>query len=321
MKKILWALLACCGTIFAWGSDTHGITFPAYSGNVVDEVNLLDGSARQQIQTQIDQLQNFKLAVVVLKDTRGLPIDQYGYQLGRRWGVGDAKTDNGVLFIVVPSARKVRIEVGYGAEAALTDAQSGIILDEYVIPYFKQGDLPAGIVSGTRALAGHLSGQEPIERIKNTAQRATAEDEQEDAGAMIIICFFLLFLSVFIAAVNIERAQKFSFFTILKWTFLIMLGILLLMYILLCNIEGKNIMWTWLVSYFWFILLGYVGLVLFISFIVKYGKWENANGNSGAGFGRHRGGRGGFGGGSGRGGGFGGGGGGSFGGGGASRGW
>ena len=282
----------------------------------MDEVHLLEPAARQQIQTQINQLQHFKLAVVVLKDTRGLPIDQYGYQLGRRWGVGDAKTDNGILFIVVPSARKVRIEVGYGAEAALTDAQSGIILDEYVIPYFKQGDLPGGIVSGTRAIAGHLSGKEPIKRIKNPARRPTADTRKSQSTLSDLVAlatFLIVFLGAYFFSEHIEKIQKKPFLTILTWTFLITLGMILLFVLGVLAPQDRKPFLAFVAEFFWFFLLGYAGMVCFIALVVKYAKWENGRGG-GSGFGGGSGG--GFG-----GGGFSGGGGGSFGGGGSSRGW
>ena len=207
MKKILCALAACCCAVFMWGSDTQSITFPAYTGPVVDEVNLLNASARQAIETQIRQLEHFQLAIVVLKDTRGLPLEQYSYQLARKWGVGNANTDNGIVFVIVPSARKVRMEVGYGAEGVLTDAQSGIILDNYVIPHFKQGDLSGGIVNGTRALVAHLSGKAPIERGNLINQNKGSSSLENDTPSWLVILATFTFCGYMLAINFLDKKQ------------------------------------------------------------------------------------------------------------------
>lgn len=307
MKKILCTLVACCCTAFAWGSDTESITFPAYSNDIVDEVNLLDASARTQIQNYINQLENFKLAVVVLKDTRGLTIEQYGYQLGRKWGVGDAKTDNGVLFIVVPSARKVRIEVGYGAEGVLTDARSGIILDNYVIPHFKRGNLPGGIISGTRAIVNHLNGRgAQIERTTVSTNRIdSAQIGAADITELLnflTLLLYILFGICFQNYISIIKQERFLLSLIVGIFF--MLGIFLLSAFLVVFMYNASTLWQVIKGHILLLIIYYLGGVLIVALLVKFARLRSS-GRSG-GFG---------------GGGFRGGGGGSFGGGGASRGW
>jgi uncharacterized protein len=103
---------------------------------------------------------------------QGDDIADYGYQLGRTWGLGQKGLNNGVLLIVAPNEHKVRIEVGYGLEPILTDALSNLILQEKVIPKFRAGDIQGGVVDGTQALVDQLS-LDP-----STAEAKAAQAEQ-----------------------------------------------------------------------------------------------------------------------------------------------
>jgi uncharacterized protein len=92
-------------------------TFPTLSGRVVDDANLLSPEDEQTLTEELKQLEDKssdQLVVVTLPSLQGYPIEDFGYRLGRHWGIGTAKLDNGVLLIVAPNERKVRIEVGYG---------------------------------------------------------------------------------------------------------------------------------------------------------------------------------------------------------------
>ena len=105
-----------------------GDTFPTLSGRVVDEANILDASTRAALTEKLAALEaktTDQLVVVTLKSLQGTSIEDFGYQLGRHWKVGQQGKNNGVLLIVAPSERKVRIEVGYGLEGTLTDASPG----------------------------------------------------------------------------------------------------------------------------------------------------------------------------------------------------
>jgi uncharacterized protein len=136
--------------------------FPALSGRVVDEAGLLSAQAKQSL-TQLlaghEQAAGNQVVVVTVKSLQGYPIEDYGYQLGRHWGIGQKQTNNGVLLIVAPKERKVRIEVGYGLEGLLTDAISHQIIQTRILPAFKAGHYEQGIVAGTQAIVAALGGQ------------------------------------------------------------------------------------------------------------------------------------------------------------------
>lgn len=136
--------------------------FPALSGRVVDAANLLDANIEQQLSAQLAQFEqdsSIQLVVVTLPDLQGYPVEDYGYQLGRHWGIGEKGKNNGVLLIVAPKDRALRIEVGYGLEGTLTDALSSNIINAVIVPSFKRGAFADGIVQGAQAIQAALKGE------------------------------------------------------------------------------------------------------------------------------------------------------------------
>ena len=107
---------------------TGALTFPTLTGRVVDEANILDPATQRAALTQkladLEAKSTDQVVVVTLKSLQGTSIEDYGYQLGRHWQIGQKDKNNGVLLIVAPNERKVRIEVGYGLEGTLTDLVS-----------------------------------------------------------------------------------------------------------------------------------------------------------------------------------------------------
>jgi uncharacterized protein len=99
--------------------------------------------------------------VVTLPSLQGYTIEDFGYQLGRHWGIGQKGTNTGALLIVAPNEHKVRIEVGYGLEGELTDAISATIIQNYILPSFKRGDYSAGVLAGTTSMLHVLGGNPP----------------------------------------------------------------------------------------------------------------------------------------------------------------
>jgi uncharacterized protein len=126
-------------------------TFPALSGRVVDEAGILDASRRAGLDAKLADLEartTDQLVVVTLKSLQGYSIEDYGVRLGRQWKIGQKDKNNGVLLIVAPTDRKVRIEVGYGLEGELTDAVTSFIIQQSILPRFRANDYPGGIERG-----------------------------------------------------------------------------------------------------------------------------------------------------------------------------
>ena len=145
----------------------------------------------------LEQQSQRQLVVVTLNDLQGYDISDYGYQLGREWGIGDAERNDGALLIVAPNERKVRIEVGYGLEGYLTDALSSLIIQNAIIPRFRADDYPGGIVAGTDAIVQQLVlPEDQARQIAADAGKARERDSGFPIGGLIwfalIFFFFIL---------------------------------------------------------------------------------------------------------------------------------
>lgn len=135
--------------------------FPALTGRVVDEAEILSDEVEQVLTDLLEAHEletSNQVVVVTLSSLQGYSIEDYGVQLGRHWGIGQADKDNGVLLIVAPNDREVRIEVGYGLEGTLTDATAKLIIEREIIPQFKAGDLEGGVMLGTQAILSAIGG-------------------------------------------------------------------------------------------------------------------------------------------------------------------
>jgi len=184
-------------------------TFPALTGRIVDEAGLLSPEQRAAIEAQLTELEQKstdQLAVVTLNSLQGYPIEDFGYQLGRKWGIGQKGKDNGVLLIVAPNERKVRIEVGRGLEPQLTDAMSKLIIENAIIPQFRRGDYAAGIAAGVRDIKDVVLGD--AEEVKQRAHKAS---DELDFWQMMLILFWigvaLFVLFAVVQSVN-QQAQQ-----------------------------------------------------------------------------------------------------------------
>lgn len=172
--------------------------FPSLSGRVVDEAGLLTPEQARAIEGRLAELEadtSDQLVVVTLRSLQGYEIEEYGYQLGRAWGIGRAAGDNGVLLIVAPNERRVRIEVGYGLEPVLTDALSSLIIQRRILPAFRDGDYAGGIDAGVTAIVEQLS----LDRVEAEARAQAAAEEMagQDAGVIGPIVFFVGLMLVF----------------------------------------------------------------------------------------------------------------------------
>lgn len=172
-------------------------TFPALTGRVVDDAKLLSDVDKQTLTADLKALEDKssdQVVVVTLPSLQGYAIEDFGYQLGRHWGIGTAQLSNGVLLIVAPNERKVRIEVGRGLEPILTDALSKIIIENAILPRFRGGDFAAGIKDGVRDITLSLTGD-----AAEVEERAKARhDADNQAVDWVMVIFWTLIVLYFI---------------------------------------------------------------------------------------------------------------------------
>lgn len=133
---------------------------PAMNGRrVVDEAGILSPASEAALTLKLAGLETItgrQVVIATLPSLQGSSIEDYGYRLGRSWGVGSRERNDGLLLIVAPKERKVRIEVGYGLEGVMTDALASVIIHTTILPRFRQGDLEGGVVAGADAIVDQL---------------------------------------------------------------------------------------------------------------------------------------------------------------------
>lgn len=173
--------------------------FPALTGRIVDEAGLIPPADTAELRTSLAELEkksSDQLVVVTLKSLQGYDIADYGYQLGRFWKIGQAGTNNGVLLIVAPNERKVRIEVGRGLEPQLTDAITSLIIQNAILPAFRRGDFVAGIKAGVRDITAVMTGDSA--EVQQRLARKAVETPAMDPESVMMLMFFLVVFSVVI---------------------------------------------------------------------------------------------------------------------------
>jgi uncharacterized protein len=195
LRRVLQVASLCvCAMVVALPAQA-ALTFPALTGQVVDTADMLDGPSEEHLSQMLkahQQLTTEQVVVVTVPNLQGTSIEDYGYQLGRHWGIGQKDKDNGALLIVAKDDRKVRLEVGYGLEERLTDAQSSVIINQIITPAFKQGDFVGGITRGTEAMVQVLGGDPLAEPA------AGATGSSESSGSVFQSLAFLIVLVIFI---------------------------------------------------------------------------------------------------------------------------
>ncbi len=179
-------------------------TFPKLTGRVVDEAHLLTPAQVVDVSSKSEALEaasGRQFVVATVNSLEGRTIEDYGYRLGRTWGIGQGEKDDGVILLVAPNERKVRIETGYGARVFLTDAVSSVIIREAILPRFKAGDMGGGIVAGSDQIMTMM--QLPPEEARRRAEELGAAEAKRESGAVsflpvifIVVFFFMIIGSI-----------------------------------------------------------------------------------------------------------------------------
>ena len=165
----------------------HGAAgLPELSGRVVDQAGLLSESQEAALVRQLglhESETTNQVIVVTLVSLHDEEIAEVGRRLGNHWGLGQKGRDNGVLLLIAPEERQVRIAVGQGLEGLLDDETAHGIIQNEILPAFKRGDYAAGIEQGSRAIIATLEGS-------YEASRASIKDNESLLVLSIIGAIF-----------------------------------------------------------------------------------------------------------------------------------
>ena len=159
--RTIQALLAVVLTAFVVAAPVAAETYPTLTGRVVDAADILDQPIRSAIATMLTTLEQKttnQFVVATVTSLQGQSIEVYANRLANRWALGQKSKNNGVLLLVAPTERKVRIEVGYGLESTLTNAIAQEIIDQTIVPRFRAGDMAGGVANGVGDIVALLTG-------------------------------------------------------------------------------------------------------------------------------------------------------------------
>jgi uncharacterized protein len=205
MRRIAAALVL----LAALAAPALAQTFPALTGRVVDQAGVIPPEEESRLDAMLAAHEAKTTNQVVVATVRSLEdrtIEEYGVDLGRAWRIGQEGKDNGVILLVAPNEREVRIEVGYGLEGELTDAISRLIIEGSILPRFKAGDLPGGIERGAEDIVAVLEGDAAA-----FAERAKKRVNQEDTlAAAIQVIVFIAIMMIWLGIFGRGRRRRYG---------------------------------------------------------------------------------------------------------------
>ena len=188
-RLALFGLLALLALATAAFADPK---FPPLTGRIVDEAKIFSAQDIRELEDTLRQLEGKSSDQIVVYTTpslQGYEIEDFGYQLGRFWKIGQGSINNGIVLIVAPGERKVRIEVGRGLEGQMTDLMSGTIIRNAMLPAFRRGDFPGGIKAGVRDIKDVLLGD--AEEVRKRAQSIKPRQSKTDWTPLIMLALFV----------------------------------------------------------------------------------------------------------------------------------
>ncbi len=198
MKNIILIVSILLSGTLLFASDPE---FPALTGPVVDKVSLL---TPDQIKLLSDKLIGFQktkgsqIAICIVPTTQPLTIEDYGIKLAGIWKIGRAKIDDGIIIIIAKNDRKMRIEVGYGLEHAVTDLRSGRIVDQIMAPEFRKGDFYKGIDTSVDSLITLINGGDIPAISSQSSNKTTGTSDIDSPGFDVGIGFIVGSIIIFI---------------------------------------------------------------------------------------------------------------------------
>lgn len=201
------------------GGTARAQTFPKFTGFVVDAANVLPPATEAALTAKLDALQkdtHRQLVVATIPDLQGYSLEDYGYRLGRDWGVGLRDANNGAILFVAPNEpaghRGPRIEVGYGLEPVLTDAVASVVINSAMMPRLRSGDVPGAMTAGTDRLIEQLRAS-PDEAKARTDAAVTEFDRthrraRQGGGGVPIALIFWLVVLAFVVLPMLRRGGR-----------------------------------------------------------------------------------------------------------------
>lgn len=216
MRTLLTPLLAGWALLLfaALGTPAHAQTFPKSDGTwVLDEGDFLTDAEEATLEQKLDANHDAtgrQFVVVTQQNLQGRTIEDFGYRLGREWGIGSEEEDDGVLLLIAREERKMRIETGYGARVFLPDIIAGRIIRNDMTPAFREGDFARGINAGVDRILESLAlpPEEAEARAAAAAEEEARRSEADPAALAAVVPFFIM-LFIFLAIARRRTGRRY----------------------------------------------------------------------------------------------------------------
>ena len=169
--------------------NIEAVNYPEPGGHVNDYAGVMAVSAKRQLESAlrvVKEQTGAEIAVVTVKDMGGLDVETYAVELMKKWGVGSKKLDDGILILVAMEERKWRIEVGYGLEPIITDAEAGQIGSSIMAPYLTKGDFSTGLTQGALYIASAIAEEKGVKLSVAPSRQVPDRRRSSNRGFPII---------------------------------------------------------------------------------------------------------------------------------------
>ena len=194
MKKII-----IISTLFVFAASAlFSLNVPKLKGAVNDYAGIINSNDEEKLEALLRDVEaktSSQVALLTISSLQGENLEDYSLRVAQEWQLGQKEFDNGVLLLVAFSEKKIRIEVGYGLESIITDAKSGYIIRNYIVPAFKKGDFTSGITNGLLAISGLVTKEFEItdEQLARYNQQQKAGKQKQIPFGLIIFLFMFIF--------------------------------------------------------------------------------------------------------------------------------
>ncbi|MDP8202419.1 MAG: TPM domain-containing protein [Candidatus Tenebribacter burtonii] len=193
MKKILLISILFIFTVNA----LYSLDVPKLKGAVNDYASIIDSKDEEKLEALLRDVEaktSSQVALLTISSLQSENLEDYSLRVAQEWKLGQKEFDNGVLLLVAFNEKKIRIEVGYGLEAIITDAKSGYIIRNYIVPDFKQGNYTVGIANGLLAISGLVTKEFEItdeQLAKYNQQQKSGKQKQIPFGLLVFLFMFI----------------------------------------------------------------------------------------------------------------------------------
>ena len=178
--------------------QTQAFDVPSLTGPVIDQVGLLSADTKNQLEQsfyQFQQTQKIQIQIFITSTLNNEDIASVAIQIFDKWKLGDQKLDQGLLFLIAPNEKKLRIEVGQGLEGVIPDITAKRIISDIVAPYFKQGDFNQGVIAGVSSLQNFATSGNYDENLKSAPVK---NKKSRGGGGFVFLILLGLWLLIFI---------------------------------------------------------------------------------------------------------------------------